>query len=108
MIKNYPRRPEPEPDPRTALSAAVQAMLERTAASRGYGDSQTAATVSIATYDNDLNPVFAAEAAVFKAFRSAVWTSCYAIMAQVVAGQRPIPTEAELLSELPVITWPGV
>ena len=37
----------------------------------------------------------------FRAWRSAVWAKGYEILAQVQAGQRAIPTEAELLAELP-------
>ncbi|MDI1278079.1 hypothetical protein [Methylobacter sp.] len=37
---------------------AVQVYLDNTAAMRGYGDDRTAASVAIATYDNDPNPIF--------------------------------------------------
>ena len=37
----------------------------------------------------------------FRAWRSAVWAKGYEILAQVQAGERGIPTEVELLAELP-------
>lgn len=37
----------------------------------------------------------------FRAWRSAVWARGYEILAQVQAGERTIPTEAELIAELP-------
>ena len=44
-----------------------------------------------------------AEGKAFRAWRSAVWAKGYEILAQVQAGQRGIPTEAELIAELPVL-----
>ena len=37
----------------------------------------------------------------FRAWRSAVWAKGYEILAQVQAGERAIPTEEELIAELP-------
>lgn len=37
----------------------------------------------------------------FRAWRSAVWAKGYEILAQVQAGERGIPTEVELIAELP-------
>ncbi len=53
------------------------------------------------TYENDTNIKFAKEAEAFKAWRSKVWTTCYAVLDEVLAGTRAIPTKEELLALLP-------
>ena len=92
-----------------SLAASVQRLLDETALSkclwRGMCDNLTAPSISIATYDNDHNPQFAAEAATFKAWRSAVWTHFYRVIDDVNAGTRQMPTKSELLAELPDIVW---
>jgi hypothetical protein len=35
-----------------------------------------------------------------------VWAHCYEVEAAVKAGTRPIPTEAELIGELPGLDFP--
>lgn len=94
---------------RERLNIFVLRHLDKLAISRGYGDNGVtpmAAINSIVSYVNDNNPVFAAEAAVFKNYRSSIWTLCDQISRDVELGLRPIPTEEELLAELPDITWP--
>ena len=44
---------------------------------------------------------FAKEAEAFKAWRSQVWTICYAVLDDVLAGNRTMPTKEELIAELP-------
>jgi hypothetical protein len=34
-------------------------------------------------------------------WRDAVWLRCYEVLAEVQAGTRPVPTEAELIALLP-------
>lgn len=90
------------------LDNAVLAHLEKIAISRGYGDggkTPMAAINSITSYINDKNPIFASEAQVFKDYRSDIWTLCAKINSDVEKGLRPIPTEEELLAELPKINW---
>ena len=53
------------------------------------------------TYENDTNVKFAKEAEAFKAWRSKVWTTCYAVLDEVLAGSRNTPTKEELLALLP-------
>ncbi len=53
------------------------------------------------TYENDTNIKFAKEAEAFKAWRSKVWTTCYAVLDEVLAGTRAIPTKEELFALLP-------
>lgn len=90
------------------LDKAILNYLDKIAISKGYGDggkTPMAAINSITSYINDKNPIFASEAQVFKDYRSDVWTLCAKINSDVEKGLRPIPTEEELLAELPKINW---
>lgn len=87
---------------RAQLTLAVQAYLDRTAKERGYDG-----ILSCSTYTTSTNVQFAAEGQACVSWRDAVWVACYAIMADVLAGNRPVPTEGELIAELPVMAWPG-
>lgn len=84
-----------------SASAAVQAHIDATARGRGYDSG-----LSCASYDGDPSPIFDAEAKAFKAWRSSVWTSCYATLADVEAGTKVAPSAADLVAGLPVIAWP--
>ena len=39
--------------------------------------------------------------------RDTTWATCYAIMADVQQGQRPMPTVEQVRAELPVLEWPA-
>lgn len=82
------------------LTSAVQTLLDTTASTRGYDG-----ILSACTYATSTNPVFAAEAQACVEWRDACWTHCYQVMNNVQTGLRAIPTVAELLSELPAISW---
>lgn len=75
----------------------VQKVLDDAAKSRGYDSMISAA--SYAGYPND----FQAEALSLATWRSAVWTKCYAVLAEVKAATRVAPTIQELLAELPTL-----
>lgn len=81
---------------------AIEAHADAVARSRQYSDAGR-----LASYVNSTNPAWAAEAAAFVAWRDAAWGYAYAQMAAVQAGQRPQPSVAELVDELPVISWPS-
>lgn len=85
-----------------ALTAVVQAHLDDTARQRSYDG-----ILSLCSYATSTAPRFAAEGRAGVAWRDAVWATCYAIMDDVTAGNRPIPTAAELLAELPAFAWPA-
>lgn len=52
-------------------------------------------------YVGDPNPAYHARAVALRDWSSSVWTTLDEIQADVLAGTRPMPTEAELLAELP-------
>jgi hypothetical protein len=78
------------------LENAVQNLLDTTAQSKGYDG-----IISACSYTGAANP-FQVESQQFVIWRGGVWSTCYSIMAQVIAGSMPIPTESDLLAMLPV------
>ena len=91
--------PAPTPEEIQArLTQAVQDRLDSEAQALGYDS-----CLSVCSYADTGVAKFDAEGAAFRSWRSAVWQSCYAILDAVKAGQRPIPTEGELLAELPAL-----
>lgn len=82
-------------------AAAIQSHVDATAKSKGYADG-----VALAGYSTSTIPAWAAEAASFIAWRDQVWIHAYTELAKVQGGQREQPSIAELVSELPKITWP--
>lgn len=81
---------------------AIEAHADAVARSRQYRDADR-----LASYVNSKNTAWAAEATAFVAWRDAVWGYACAQMAAVQAGQRSQPSVAELVDELPVISWPS-
>lgn len=79
---------------------AIEGHLNATAASKGYSSS-----LSVVSYSDDPNPQYAAEAAAFKAWRSAVWSYVYEELAKVQGGLRLPPSPDELVADLPAIDW---
>lgn len=107
IIDGQPVTIIPEPVPLTleeitaAIVTAVQRHLDTTARSRNYDG-----ILSLCSYATSTDPVFAAEGAAGIAWRDACWRYCYQALAEVQAGQRPMPTPEEAIAELPVMVWP--
>ena len=78
------------------LTDAVQRVLDNKAQELNYDS-----CLSVCSYIDTGVSRFDAEGKAFRAWRSAVWAKGYEILAQVQAGEREIPTEAELIGELP-------
>jgi hypothetical protein len=101
-VFSKPAVPEPTPEQIQAeLTNAVQRHLDSTARTRDYDG-----ILSLASYAPSTVPKFAAEGLAGVAWRDAVWAYCWGVLADVGNGLRPIPTAAELVAELPAMSWP--
>lgn len=94
--------PVPAPLTQADYKRAIQAHVDATARSMDYSDG-----VSVASYRYSTRVDWAAQAVTFVGWRDAVWTQVYALLAAVQAGQTQPPTIADLIADLPVITWPA-
>ena len=79
------------------FKAAIQKTLDDAAKIKGYDNIVSAC--SYAGYPN----VFQAEAVAFGQWRANVWAYGYAELDKVIAGTRPVPTIAEIITELPAL-----
>ena len=86
---------------RSAAIMAIQRYLDTTAQTRGYDG-----ILSLCSYANSTDPVFAAEANAGVVLRDSCWRKGYLIMAEVAGGTRPMPTITQVLAEMPGIVWP--
>ena len=96
----YIEAPLTEEQIQAHLTQVVQNYMDKTVQTRGYDNIHTACT-----YANSTDETFKAEGTACVAWRDAVWRKCYDILAEVKAGTREIPTEEELISELPKLEW---
>lgn len=78
-------------------TAAIYALVTRTAQDRGYNSAE-----SLASYVASTNPDWAAEAQAFVAWRDAVWAYALGVLAEVRAGRQPLPSLEALLKAAPV------
>lgn len=88
------------PGVQAALTKAVQNYMDATVQARGYDGIATACTYATST-----DETFAKEGTACVAWRDKVWRHCYDTLAEVLAGQRDIPTAEELIAELPKLEW---
>lgn len=79
---------------------AIEAYMDSVVQTRNYKNIHTAAS-----YVNSTNEKFAKEGAACNKWRDDVWDKCYAILAEVKAGERAVPTLEEIIAELPVLEW---
>jgi hypothetical protein len=82
-------------------TAVIQLHLDTKAREFGY-DSIFSAT----TYATSLNPRFGPEGIAFRDWRDSTWAAGYTILYDVEASTRTMPSDEELLLELPA--FPGV
>lgn len=96
-IAKHPFPPPPPEEIEAQKVAIVQQHLDDAARALRYDDIKTAVTYA----DEPSIPKFQAEGLAFRAWRSLVWAKCYEILDEVQAGNRPIPSDDELIGELP-------
>ena len=97
--------PEPEISPeemRAQKVSLVQVHLDAAAQAINYDSIATA----ISYAEEPVVPKFQAEGQALRAWRSLVWEKCYQIFDDVQAGNRPVPSDEELISELPALQLP--
>jgi len=82
-------------------TAAVQNRLDAFFQDRGYDG-----VLSAATYATSSVPKFKAEGQYAVSARDATWAKCYEILAAVESGALLMPSQDELLAELPPLVWP--
>ena len=78
------------------LTNAVQRVLDAKAQELNYDS-----CLSVCSYIDTGVQKFDDEGKAFRAWRSKVWAKGYEILAEVQEGKREIPTEEELITELP-------
>lgn len=110
LIEEPSPEPEPEAEPETPIQtqlrlvAVIQAHLDAQARSMSYDNIFTAVTYA----EEPIVPKFQIEGAALRAWRSLVWAHGYEVLAEVLAAERAIPTEAELIAELPEFVAPEI
>ena len=80
------------------ITNLVQKKLDTTSKEWGYDTIYTAVG-----YIGDPNPTFNSEAIMFRNWRSAVWVYVNAEQVKLQNAQRTMPTDAELIAELPLL-----
>lgn len=98
-----PTQEELEAQMQATMTDAVQHALDAFAKTRGYDG-----IMSACSYSNSTDAQFKLEADYCIQLRDTTWRMGYAILAEVKAGTRPIPSVEELIAELPVgsAKWP--
>jgi hypothetical protein len=82
--------------------AATQQRLDAFAQSRNYDGILSACTYATSTVEK-----FATEGQYCVGARDATWAKLYELLAEIEAGDRPVPSGyADIENELPVLSWP--
>lgn len=103
VTEEYPYVPPAptEEEIQKQLTDGVQAYMDSKVQERNYDNVHTC----VGTYLYSPVEKFRLEAEAVRDWVSYVWAKCYAILAEVKAGTRPVPTLEEVIAELPVLEW---
>ena len=94
----------PQPTPEQVfvkMQGLIQSYMDAEAKTHGYDS-----ILSLCTYATSTNQRFQAEGQAGVAWRDSCWTFGYDLYDKVISGERVIPTESQLLEELPKLVWP--
>ena len=100
-VVEIPAHSPPEEEIQKMLTDSVQAYMDSKVQERNYDNVHTC----VGTYLYSPIEKFRLEAEKVRDWVSYVWEKCYAILAEVKAGTRPIPTLEEVIAELPKLVW---
>ena len=92
--------PETDAEAAQRLLAVVEQHMDAVAAERNYDNRYTCAVR--AGYPNQ----WQAEGTAFGEWMDACYAHLYQVQADVLAGSRAIPSEVDLIAELPAMVWP--
>lgn len=103
----YPVLQDPPPPTQAeiaaAFTAAIQQRLDDFARTRNYDS-----ILSACTYATSTVAKFKTEGQACVNLRDATWAAAYQILADVQAGDRPMPTSiADIEADLPAAVWPA-
>ena len=105
ILRIHHRTPPTPEEQQSALQKqftdVIQLHLDSFAQTRGYDGVD-----SMAKYVGCSVPKFAQEAGYMRDKVAETWATSYVVLADVLSGQRPMPTLEEVLSELPPLEWP--
>lgn len=93
--------PPTEEEIQQQLENGVEAYMNSKVAEKHYDSIDTC----IGRYLNSPNEQYRKEATAVMEWNTAVWDKCWAILAEVKAGKRAIPTLEEVIAELPTLDW---
>lgn len=101
-VKGYaPEKPAlTEAEIQEQLKKIVENQMDVKAQEKGYDD-----ILAACSYATSTDHIFAAEGIACVKWRDAVWRKYIGVLAEIKEGKRDVPTEEELLAELPVLEW---
>lgn len=103
QLVNIPTPPPETPEAvAQRLEDAVQRVLDSAAQAHGYDSASRCIG-----YFNSTNDKWKAEAIAMNQWRDDVWAHCAQVQSDVQEDIRSVPTEAELIAELPELVWPA-